>query len=92
MFEILFGIAIIVFASKVAPAVARRVGQGTDSKVGRRLEELEERATTTEDRLLDLSAGTHERFVDVEERLDFTERVLQQQRHREGLPGGSKEP
>jgi hypothetical protein len=91
MFEILFGIALIVFASKVAPAVSRRIGQGADPQLGRRLEELEERVATSEERLLDLSAGTHERFVDVEERLDFTERVLQQQRHREGLPRGSKD-
>ena len=88
MFEILFGIALIVLASKIGPAVARRVGQGVDTDVRRQLGDLESRVTTSEDRILDLSAGTHERLVEVEERLDVAERVLQAERHRARLPRG----
>ena len=91
MFEILFGIALIVFASKVGPAVARRVGQGEDPRLARRLHDIEDRVTTNEERLLGLSAGTHERLMDIEERLDFAERVVQSQRHRQQLPGGSED-
>ncbi len=88
MFEILFGVALIVLASKIGPAIARRVGQGVDTDVRRQLDDLESRVTTSEDRILDLSAGTHERFVEVEERLDVAERVLQAERQRDRLPRG----
>ena len=88
MFEILVGIALIVFASKVGPAVAHRLGHGVDRDVRRQLDDLESRVATTEDRMLDLSAGTHERFVEVEERLDVAERVLQAERQRDRLPRG----
>ena len=87
MFEILLGIAIITFASKVAPALAQRLstGGGFSPEAQRRLEDMEQRLAQTEERLLGLSAGTHERLVDVEERLDFAERVLQQHRQRDRL-------
>ncbi len=91
MFEIFFGIALIVFASKVGPAVARRVGQGNDPGLARRLQDMEDRVTTNEERLLGLSAGTHERLLDIEERLDFAERVVQSQRHKKQLPGASQD-
>jgi tetrahydromethanopterin S-methyltransferase subunit G len=81
MFEILLGIAFITLASKVGPAWARRIeGQGADPELARRLAEAEERVAQMEERLLSLAAESHERMLEVEERVDFTERVLQQQR------------
>jgi len=81
MFEILLGIAMIVLASKIGPAFARRVGGGrTETNVHRLVEELDQRVTQNEERIMELSAATHERLVEAEERLDFTERVLQQER------------
>jgi tetrahydromethanopterin S-methyltransferase subunit G len=50
---------------------------------------MEERLVQTEERLLTLASDTHERLVDVEERVDFTERVLQQHRSKGQLPEGS---
>jgi hypothetical protein len=87
MFEILAGIALIVFAQKTAPALARRLsGQTMDGTAARRLEDLEQRIAQNEDRLLEFSAGAHDRMMEVEERLDFAERVLQQQRQQHKLP------
>lgn len=80
MFEILFGIAMIVLASKLGPAFARRIGGPSDTNMHRLVEELEQRVSQNEDRIMELSAATHERLVDAEERLDFTERVIQQER------------
>jgi vacuolar-type H+-ATPase subunit I/STV1 len=81
MFEILLGIAMIVLASKLGPAFARRIGGGsTDTNTQRLVEELEQRVTQNEERIMELSSATHERLVEAEERLDFTERVLQQER------------
>lgn len=89
MFEILLGIALITLASKVGPAWARRIeGQGADPEVARRLGEAEERVTQLEERLLSLAAESHERMLETEERLDFAERVLQQQREGRKLGEG----
>jgi hypothetical protein len=89
MFEILLGVALITLASKVGPAWARRIeGQGTDPEVVRRLGEAEERLTHMEDRLLGLAAESHERMLEMEERIDFAERVLQQQRAGKRLGAG----
>jgi len=90
MLEIFMGIAILVLASKTAPAIARRLsGQALDGETVRRMQDLEQRLEQTEERLLNLAADSHERLVDIEERVDFTERVLQQQRAHGQLPEGS---
>jgi hypothetical protein len=90
MGELLIGIAFIIVASKVAPAVAKRLsGQAGDPALIRKVEEMDGRLAQNEERLLELAAGSHERFVDVEERLDFAERVIQQQRERPRLPGAA---
>ncbi len=87
MGELLIGIAFIIFASKVAPAVAKRLSSHSgDPDLARKVEDMDGRLAQTEERLLELAAGTHERFVDAEERLDFTERVIQQQREQQKLP------
>ncbi|UCF40581.1 MAG: hypothetical protein JSW43_12775 [Gemmatimonadota bacterium] len=93
MGELLIGIAFIIFASKVAPAVAKRLSSHAgDPDLGRKVDEMDRRLAQNEERLLELAAGTHERFVDAEERLDFTERVIQQQRERSRLPGAADTP
>jgi hypothetical protein len=90
MGELLIGIAFIIFASKVAPAVAKRLSShGGDPGLSRKVEEMDGRLVQNEERLLELAAGTHERFVDAEERLDFAERVIQQQREGRRLPGAA---
>jgi hypothetical protein len=90
MGELLIGIAFIIFASKVAPAVAKRLSSHSgDPELSRKVEEMDGRLAQNEERLLELAAGTHERFVDAEERLDFAERVIQQQRERRKLPGAA---
>ena len=89
MLDIFLGIAILVLASRTAPALARRLsGQSLDGEAVRRLREMEERLEQTEERLLTLASDSHERLVDIEERVDFTERVLQQQRAQGQLPEG----
>lgn len=89
MFEILFGIALIVFASKMGTAWSRRVGGPDASRVLKAVEDLDQRVAQNEDRIMELSAATHERLIDLEERADFAERVLQQQRDKRRIePGG----
>ena len=90
MFDILFGIALIVLASKVGPAVARRIdSRGVEPDAARRLQEMQERLEHVEDRVLTLASDSHERLVDMEERMDFAERVLQQQRSAQLPPQGN---
>ncbi len=81
MFEILFGVALIVLASKTAPALAAKIsGDGASPEAERKLQALAERLKQTEERVMTMMADSHERLIDIEERLDFAERVLQQQR------------
>ncbi len=88
--EFFLYIAVLVLVVKLAPAIARRIsGHSVDSNaILRKLDDTEQRLAETESRLRALSEGTHERLLDVEERLDFTERVLQQERERRPLPRG----
>jgi glycine/serine hydroxymethyltransferase len=90
VFEIFLGIALIVFASKVGPAMAQRIsGQAMDAQVAQRMRELEERLEQMDERVLSLASDNHERLVDIEERVDFAERVLQQQRSAQLPPQGN---
>ena len=90
MFEIFFGIALIVLASKVGPAVSRRISGGAmDAGAARRLDQMEERLEQMEERVLSLASDNHERLLEVEERVDFAERVLQQQRSTQLPPQGN---
>jgi len=93
MFEILLGIAFIVLASKTAPALAHRIGSGAPSPdVERRMRALEETVEEMRERLLTLGGESHERLVDLEERMDFAERVIQQARDRTRLEPGEFGP
>ena len=94
MFEILLGIGFIVLASKVGPALAQRLReQSATPDVDRRLADLEDGIEEVRERLLTLGSESHERLMDLEERLDFAERVLHQQREQTRLePGGEPGP
>ena len=74
--EFFVGLAFFILILRVTPALVRRIGgQTADSgELRKRLEDAEQRLSEMEGRLRGLSEGTHERLLDVEERLDFTER------------------
>ena len=83
------GFAAIGAMTTIAHAAAKRLrgGSGTSEEVRRKLEETEQRLSETEARLDELS-GTESRLLELDERMEFAERLLQQQRDRERLPGG----
>lgn len=58
-----------------------------DSASARRLQDLEERLGDAEERLAQL-ARSDEQLLDLEERVEFVERLLQRTSHRDGLPPG----
>ena len=79
----LIGIAMVAGAALVlfpiARAIARRLeGRGVSQELLQQVEELR-------DRVRDLEASQH-RVAELEERLDFTERLLSQRRDVEQLP------
>lgn len=65
--------------------VGRIKSTPTDSALARRLAELEERFGETETLVAQLS-GSDQQLRDLEERVEFMERLLQQERHRDRLP------
>jgi hypothetical protein len=93
MLGILLGIAFIVLASKTAPALAQRISTGAPSPdVEQRMRALEEIVEEMRERFLTLGSESHERLVDLEERMDFAERVIQQARDRTRLEPGEFGP
>jgi len=94
VFEILLGVGFIVLASKTAPALARRIGgQAATPDMERRLADLEDGMEEFRERLATLGSESHERLMEIEERMDFAERVLHQQREQTRLePGGDPGP
>jgi tetrahydromethanopterin S-methyltransferase subunit G len=85
MGEILVGVALIVLASKVGPALAARIRADAGPGSGRDQRRIEARLTELEERVTAVTGETGERLAELEERVDFAERVLQQHRER-GLP------
>ena len=57
-----------------------------DSRPSERLEELERRVEELEESGMPADGATEERILELEERLDFTERLLSQQSKRTELP------
>ena len=74
--DFLVGLAVFILVLRLTPVLVRRIGgQTADSgELRKRVEEAEQRLAEMEGRLRGLSEGTHERLLDLEERLDFTER------------------
>ena len=85
----LVALALAYLIFRATPAIVRRVASGgldTESKA--RLDDLEHRLQETEERLRGLAAATDGRLVDLEERQDVAERVLQRVREDRALPEG----
>jgi hypothetical protein len=64
-----------------------RHGPGGSKTLAKELQETQRRLEETESVLRELSAATGERITDMEDRLDLTERILQQERQQDKLPG-----
>ncbi len=77
-------ILILVVGGPIAQAVARRISRpqsSSDKGLLQAVEQTEQRLEDTEQRLMD----TLDRMAEMEERLDFTERLLARQNAREQL-------
>jgi uncharacterized protein involved in exopolysaccharide biosynthesis len=84
------GFTLIGVVDKVGSAWAARLKStaADASDLQRRLAELEQRLAETDARLQDLAADD-DRVLDLEERVEFAERLLQQLRDPGRLPPGS---
>ena len=77
-------ILILVVGGPIAQAIARRISRPHrpgDKAMLEAMEQTEQRLDDTEQRLMD----TLDRMAEMEERLDFTERLLARQNAREQL-------
>ncbi len=82
------GFAAIGAMGALAAAAAKRIrGDAGSSEITSRLEETEQRLTDAEARIDELSKA-EEGLAELHERMEFAERLLQQQRDRERLPPG----
>ncbi len=66
-------------------AVAKRISAPQSTELPRKLAELERRLAETEDGLAEHSSSVDGRFLEMDDRLEFTERLMQQMRDRERL-------
>lgn len=80
------GIAIFILILKATPAIVKRIEGGAGSS--QRVDELDRRLTEVEDNLRTLGGATDSRLVDLEERQDINERVLQRVKDTRTLPKG----
>ena len=82
------GFAAIGAMGALAAAAAKHLrGDAGSSEITSRLEETEQRLTDAEARIDELSKA-EEGLAELHERMEFAERLLQQQRDRERLPPG----
>ncbi len=82
-------LAVVILIFRATPAIVKRIASGgLDTEDKARLDDVEHRLQETEERLRGLAAATDGRFVDLEERQDVTDRVLQQAREDRALPEG----
>jgi len=83
------GIAIFILILKATPAIVRRIeGGAKGGGSSQRVDELERRLAEVEDNLRTLGGATDSRLVDLEERQDINERVLQRVKDTRTLPKG----
>ncbi len=75
-------------AFPIAIAFAKRIEAAPSQS---KLAELERRLAETEDGLAEHSSRVDGRFLEMDDRLEFTERLIQQLRDRERLPPGGDE-
>lgn len=85
----LVGLAVFLLIIKATPAIVRRIESGgMDAGSSQRVDELERRLTEVEDNLRTLGGATDSRLVDLEERQDINERLLQRVKDIRTLPKG----
>jgi len=85
----LVGFAVFMLILKATPAIVKRIeGGGMGAGSGPHGEELERRLAELEENLRTLGGATDSRLVDLEERQDITERVLQKVKDTRALPQG----
>ncbi|MDH4131399.1 MAG: hypothetical protein OEV95_06295, partial [Gemmatimonadota bacterium] len=77
---LVFAVSFVVLALRRARALRHQAEGGEEPEASRRIEELE-------DRLAELEAGQG-RVLELEERLDFAERMLARESERARLPQG----
>ena len=90
-----FGVAVIVMAISIGKAIAGRIGppdvprgpRGSRRHLAQAIDELQKRVGGSEDvqSRLDALEDVQRRLADVEERLDFAERMLAKQRNAERI-------
>ncbi len=80
-------------ALPIAIGFAKRIEAGPpqSTELEKKLAELERRLAETEDGLAEHSSSVDGRFLEMDDRLEFTERLMQQLRDRERLPRGRDE-
>jgi Tfp pilus assembly protein PilO len=79
----LIGLAVVAGTALVLYPIARALGRRLEGRGGN--QELQQQLEELRDRVHDLEASQH-RVAELEERLDFTERLLTQRRDVEQLP------
>ncbi len=86
--DFFIGLAVFILIMRLTPVLVRRIGGQTADRgeLRKQVEDAERRLSAMEGRLRGLSEGTDERLLDLEDRLDFTERALKQQPERRRLP------
>jgi hypothetical protein len=82
----LIPLAIFLLILKATPAIVKRIEGGAGGS--QRVDDLERRLAEVEDNLRTLGGATDSRLVDLEERQDINERVLQQVKDVRTLPRG----
>ena len=86
-FLVALAVAMLVF--KATPAIVKRIEKGgLDVGSRERLDEMDHRLQDTEEQLRRLASATDSRLVDIEERQDITERVVQRVKESKALPEG----
>ena len=84
----LVGLAVFMLILRATPAIVRRIeGRGMGAG-GPHNEEVERRLSEVEENLRTLGGATDSRLVDLEERQDIAERVLQKVKDTRALPQG----
>ncbi len=82
-------LAIFMLILRATPAIVKRIERGNvDPAAADRIDELERKLGEVEENLRTLGAAADGRLVDLEERQDVTERVLQRVKDTKALPRG----
>ncbi len=88
------GFGAIAMMMSLGGALVKRIGTTSpgSADLQRRLAELENRLVAAEEELADQAASTGDRFLEVDDRIEFAERLIQEMRARDRLPKGREDP